>query len=74
MTVSDLPTNRRGRSADYSMLLEMKRRQRTVQGKVANPTSTKRPFAPETLHSKGFTNGVVDLYFTKGLKKNYSKF
>jgi hypothetical protein len=70
MPVSDLPT-KNGRHADYSMLLEMKRRQMVVQSKIATPDSNKKPTAPA---AAGFENGVVDLYFTRGLRKNYAKF
>jgi hypothetical protein len=79
MTISDLPVknggfNVRGRSADYSMLLEMKRRHLTVQAKTAMPNNTKKPITLGGAMSKGYENGVVDLYFTRGLVKNYRKF
>jgi hypothetical protein len=76
MPVADLPNGNQvtGRSADYSMLLEMKRRQLMVQAKVANPADNKRPLAPETVLTKGNETGIVDLYFTRGLRKNYAKF
>ena len=76
MPVSDLPNgnNVLGRSADYSLLLEMKRRQLTVSSKLANPSDNKRPIVSEGMLTKGYENGVVNLYFTRGLRKNYAKF
>jgi hypothetical protein len=76
MPVSDLPNGNsvRGRSADYSLLLEMKRRHLTVAAKTANPSDNKRPIISEGILTKGYGNGVVNLYFTRGLVKNYAKF
>ena len=59
-----------GRSMDYSQLLEARKRYVTVQRqntKVPAGDQTQKPFLSEHHLTKGFENGVVDYYFTRGL-------
>jgi hypothetical protein len=66
-----------GTSMDYSQLLEMKRRYKTVQRqntKVIKGDQTKFPaFNKDQVGGGGFTNGAVDYYSVKGLGTIYKR-
>jgi hypothetical protein len=66
-----------GTSMDYSQMLEIKRRYKTVQRQnTKNPKGdqTKHPaFNKDQVGGGGFDNGAIDYYRVKGLSTIYKR-
>ena len=59
---------------DYSQLLEIRKKYKTVQRQNAKSTpgdQTKKPAFNQDYMGKGFDNGAVDYYMVKGLTELY---
>ena len=66
-----------GTSMDYSQLLEIRRRAKTVERqntKTIKGDQTEFPaFNKDSMGGGGFTNGAVDYYAVKGLTKIFER-
>jgi hypothetical protein len=63
----------KGPATDYSMLLEMKRRQLVVITQNALAGTKYQPIR-DGQHTRGFTSGVVSYYATRGARLSFLRF
>lgn len=64
----------KGPATDYSMLLQMKRRSIIVADERSNIATGSKSNFIDTYKNRGFTNGVIPFYVTRGATLGFLKF